>query len=55
MADEQRKRLTRREALAKVEECRTLARTALDQSHRTMLNSIAETWERIAETAQDEH
>ena len=48
-------RLSRQQALAKAEECRELAKLAHDKAHRIMLNSIAETWERIAETAVDEH
>jgi len=49
------KPLTRAEAKAKAEECRRWAKVARDQSHRIMLESIAQTWERIAETAHDEH
>jgi hypothetical protein len=48
MTDELPKRLTPAEAQAKAEECRALAKVALDQSHRIMLISIAHTWERIA-------
>jgi hypothetical protein len=48
MAQHQPKRLTPAEAQAKADECRTLAKVALDNSHRVMLISIAETWERIA-------
>jgi hypothetical protein len=55
MAEEPPKRLTRQQALAKAEECRAMARIAIDNSQRIMLNSIAQTWERIAETAHDEH
>ena len=55
MAEDHSKPLTRMQALAKAEECRTLARAARDQSQRIMLDSIAQTWERIAETAYEEH
>jgi hypothetical protein len=34
---------------------RAMAKVALDKSHRIMLESIAQTWERIAESAHDEH
>ena len=53
MADDRPKRLTPSEAKAKAEECRAMAKVALDQSHRVMLESIAQTWERIAESAHD--
>jgi hypothetical protein len=49
MSDETPKRLTPAEAQAKADECRAMARVALDKSHRIMLISIAETWERIAQ------
>jgi hypothetical protein len=52
---EKSKRLTPMEARAKAEECRRLARVVLDQSHRIMLESIAQTWERIADSAHEEH
>ena len=55
MADDKPKRLSSREARAKAEECREMAKVALDKSHRIMLESIAQTWERIAQTTQDEH
>lgn len=55
MANDRPKGLTPTEARAKAEECRRLAKAALDQSHRIMLESIAKTWERIAETAHEEH
>jgi hypothetical protein len=55
MAEERPKRLSRQQALAKAEECREMAKVAHDQSHRIMLNSIAQTWERIAETTHDDH
>jgi hypothetical protein len=48
MTDEATRPLTPAEAQAKADECRKLARAALDESHRIMLISIAETWERIA-------
>jgi hypothetical protein len=55
MADDRPKRLTRREAKARAEECRAMAKVALDKSHRIMLESIAQTWDRIADSASDEH
>jgi hypothetical protein len=55
MADERPTRLTPAEAKAKAAECRAMAKAALDKSHRIMLESIAQTWERIAETATSEH
>jgi hypothetical protein len=55
MAEESPKRLTPAQARQKAEECRVLARTAQDNSHRIMLNHIAETWDRIADSAQSEH
>jgi hypothetical protein len=55
MADDRPKRLTPTEAKAKAEECRAMARVAIDRSHRVMLASIAQTWERIAETAHEAH
>jgi hypothetical protein len=32
-----------------------MAKVVREQSHRIMLESIAQTWERIAESANDEH
>ena len=55
MADDRPKRLTPTEAKAKADECRAMARVALDQSHRIMLESIAQTWDRIAESAFEAH
>jgi hypothetical protein len=52
---EKPKRLTPTDAKAKAEECRTLAKVVLDQSHRIMLESIAQTWERIADSTYEEH
>jgi hypothetical protein len=49
------KRLTATQASAKAKECREMAKVAIDKSHRIMLNSIAQTWERIAETAAEVH
>jgi hypothetical protein len=54
MADPPQK-LTPTEARAKAEDCRAMAKVALDKSHRIMLLSIAQTWERIAETGHEEH
>jgi hypothetical protein len=47
-------RLTAPQARAKAEECRAMAKVAIEKSHRIMLNSIAQTWERIAESAGEE-
>jgi hypothetical protein len=41
------KRLTAAEAQAKAIECREMAKRALNPEHRTMLEHMAETWERI--------
>jgi hypothetical protein len=41
------KRLTAEEARAKAIECREMATRAIKSEHRTMLEHIAETWERI--------
>jgi hypothetical protein len=38
----------------KADECRTLAKEAKKQEHRVMLMHMAETWERIAKTHDDE-
>jgi hypothetical protein len=48
MTSKKPKRLTPAEAQAKADECREFATQAVDASHRVMLISIAETWERIA-------
>jgi hypothetical protein len=45
-------RLSKEQYVAKAKECRDLARTAAQTQHRVMLNHIAETWERLAETAK---
>jgi hypothetical protein len=42
------KRLTNNQCLAKAKECREMARSSANASHRTMLEHMAETWERIA-------
>ena len=55
MADDRPKRLTPTEAKAKAEECREMAKVAIEKSHRIMLESIAQTWDRIAETAHEAH
>jgi hypothetical protein len=52
MALESPKRLTPAEAQAKADECRALAKVAESNSHRLMLTSIAETWERIAASTE---
>ena len=47
------KRLTRDQCLAKANECRQLARVSANAEHRTMLEHMAATWERIAATFND--
>jgi hypothetical protein len=47
-ADPAVERLNPAEAQAKADECRAMATIEPIQSHRVMLISIAETWERIA-------
>jgi len=42
------KRLTVSEALAKVVECREMAKRAKNPEHRAMRAHMADTWERIA-------
>jgi hypothetical protein len=42
-------RLTIEECRAKAAECRDIARRAAKSDHRTMLEHMAETWERIGE------
>ena len=46
MADAQP--MTAKEARDKAEECRVLARKTTNPEHRTILNQMAEAWERIA-------
>jgi hypothetical protein len=41
-------RLTNLDCIVQAEECRRLARMALSNEHRSALNQMAETWERIA-------
>jgi hypothetical protein len=49
------KQLTAAEAQAKVKECREMAKRAHKPEHQTMLEHMADTWERIAKnlTATD--
>ena len=47
--------LTRMEAKAKSDECRRLAEVAADQLHRALLEDIAQSWDRMAESIYDEH
>jgi hypothetical protein len=55
MADDPSKRLTPAEVQARADECRVMAKRALNQSHQIMLISMAETWERIAaDTKRDQ-
>jgi hypothetical protein len=48
-------RLTASRARGKAEECRAMAKVAVEKPHRIMLESIAQTWDRIAETVNEEH
>jgi hypothetical protein len=48
MAEEILTRLSKDECFRKAEECRTLAKAAILEPHRIMLDHIAQTWERIA-------
>jgi hypothetical protein len=45
---ELRKPLTAADAQAKATDCRQMAEHALKPEHRTMLEHMAETWERLA-------
>jgi hypothetical protein len=49
------KPLTREECVAKVAECRTMAARADKDSHRIMLEHMAETWGRICEELKVDH
>jgi hypothetical protein len=42
------KRLSRDECLTKAQECRDMARSNQNPTHRTMLEQMAEAWERMA-------
>jgi hypothetical protein len=46
------RQLSKEECLAKANECHELARAAMQKRHRIMLEHIAETWERMAETPE---
>jgi hypothetical protein len=46
-------RLSPEDSRAKAAECRALARQALRQEHRIMLEHIAETWDRIASELEE--
>ena len=50
MPEEPSKRLNAESCRVKAEECRCLAQTDKNASHRVMLLHMAETWERIAKT-----
>ena len=43
------------EAKLKAHECRELAKRATKDSHRVMLEQMAETWERIANEIPSDH
>jgi len=53
MAEAASKRLSREECEAKARECRDLAQRSLNPEHRTMLEHMAETWERVIATFRD--
>jgi hypothetical protein len=55
MAAAARPRLSKEMCLAMANECRALALAATQRPHRIMLEHIASTWDRIAETYQDDH
>jgi len=42
------KRLSRAECLTKAQECREMARSNQNPNHRTMLEKMAEAWEKMA-------
>ena len=42
------KRLSRDECLTKAQECREMARSNQNPNHRTMLEKMAEAWEKMA-------
>ena len=48
------KSLTRIEAKAKSDECRRLAEVVPDRLHRAMLEDIAHSWNRLAESIYEE-
>jgi hypothetical protein len=45
---EPNKRLSRAECLTKAQECREMARSNQNPTHRTMLEQMAEAWEQMA-------
>jgi hypothetical protein len=47
-------RLTAEEAKAKVTECREMAARAIYPEHRIMLEHMAQTWDRIARTLDND-
>jgi hypothetical protein len=54
MADaEPSKRLSRDECLAKAQECRDMARSNQNATHRVMLEQMAEAWKRMASPDPD--
>jgi hypothetical protein len=55
MVEDAPKRLSPKEAKAKVVECREMAARAKFPEHRLMLEHMAATWERIARTLEADH
>jgi hypothetical protein len=47
------RRLTSEEAKFKAFECREIAKRAIEPAHRTMLEQMADTWDRIAADVSD--
>ena len=47
------KRLSRDECHTKARECREMARTSQNPTHRAMLEQMAEAWERMASSDPD--
>ena len=47
MSETKPTRLTNLDCIVKAEECRRMARLAFSNQHRSALNQMAETWERI--------
>jgi hypothetical protein len=55
MATEPRTRLSAQEARGKAAQCREDATRARLAEHKTMLEHMAQTWDRIAATLETEH
>jgi hypothetical protein len=55
MPEQASKRLSVTEALVRATDCRELARNASNPEHKTLLEQMAETWERIAKGLTNGH